>query len=50
MASNGIKRKDCLIKLVDVKEMGYTSNDQPFPRGLLFVKTPDMFNGKKYKK
>ena len=33
------------FKLVDVPEMGYTSNDKPFPRGELCVKSTTMFSG-----
>ena len=33
-------------KLVDVPELGYTSEDKPHPRGEICVKTPDMISGK----
>ena len=36
---------DLDFKIVDVPEMGYTSQDKPFPRGELCVKTTTMFSG-----
>lgn len=33
------------FKIVDVPEMGYTSQDKPFPRGELCVKSTTMFSG-----
>lgn len=33
------------FKIVDVPEMGYTSQDKPYPRGELCVKTTTMFSG-----
>lgn len=41
----GTAQPCCEIKLVDVPQMGYTSQDKPFPRGELCTKGPNTFKG-----
>jgi len=41
----GIPTPVCDIKLVDVPEMNYTSNDTPCPRGEICMKGPNIFLG-----
>lgn len=36
---------DCEFKIEDVPDMGYSSNDKPFPRGEFLAKSPIMFLG-----
>jgi len=41
----GAPRCGCDVKLVDVPEMKYTSNDKPFPRGEICLRGPHIFTG-----
>lgn len=45
ISSNGIIRDGVEVKLVDVKELGYTINDNPNPRGEIWVKSRTMAHG-----
>ncbi|TMW67706.1 hypothetical protein Poli38472_011326 [Pythium oligandrum] len=41
----GVPLSNLLVRLEDVPEMGYTSNDKPRPRGEIICKGPNVFSG-----
>jgi long-chain acyl-CoA synthetase len=45
LGHNGPPLACCEIKLVDVPEMGYHANDQPFSRGEIWIKGGNIFKG-----
>ena len=45
IAHNGLPKDTLDYRLESVPEMGYTTDDQPYPRGELLAKTPQMFSG-----
>ncbi|CAF0977340.1 unnamed protein product [Rotaria sordida] len=45
VAYNNLVENSLQYRLESVPEMGYTVEDEPFPRGELLTKTPQMFSG-----
>jgi fatty acid CoA ligase FadD9 len=45
VASDTIIEDTLQFRLISVPEMSYTTDDEPFPRGELFIKTKRMFSG-----
>ena len=42
---DNVLENSALYRLESIPEMNYTVDDQPFPRGELLIKTPQMFSG-----
>ncbi|CAF1144470.1 unnamed protein product [Rotaria magnacalcarata] len=45
IASNNMIKNTLQFRLMSVPEMGYTADDEPFPRGELLIKSDEMFSG-----
>ncbi|UJR17068.1 hypothetical protein I4U23_003965 [Adineta vaga] len=45
VASNNVIRDSIQYRLLSIPEMGYTTDDEPFPRGELLIKNEEMFSG-----